>query len=256
METWGLVPKAQDDPQTIDEAIADAIANHEADPDAHLGDGEALDSHRASEIIDHLAESIVPDKLENNFFLSRLNCPQFQSLEPFNVNASEYYVFLDNISIWTSSSLNNVATLWPLVGISAVANFANDIQLNIPILLNCDGTYEAWFGCGDFSEDYNDAFVGFKVSGGHIYASSCDGNNANRTNVDLGVVSEDIIKSYRVEFFNSSHCNFYIDNILVATITTNLPTSGNGHLFHCKIKTLEAGKFQNMRIQSFWFEQS
>lgn len=59
---WGLLAKAQDDPQTIDEAIASAIAAHEASPEAHLGDGESLESHRANDVLDHPAGSGLADK--------------------------------------------------------------------------------------------------------------------------------------------------------------------------------------------------
>lgn len=59
---WGLLQKAQDNAQTIDEAIAAAILAHEADPTAHLGDGESLEAHKSDIIIDHPAQSVVLDK--------------------------------------------------------------------------------------------------------------------------------------------------------------------------------------------------
>jgi hypothetical protein len=62
METWGDKPKSQVDNSLIDDAIAAAIADHESDPDSHLEVGESLQSHKASEIIDHVAGSIVADK--------------------------------------------------------------------------------------------------------------------------------------------------------------------------------------------------
>lgn len=64
METWGDKPKSQVDPSTVDEQIAADIQNHLDDPDAHLETGQSLQSHKASEIIDHLAESVLNDKLE------------------------------------------------------------------------------------------------------------------------------------------------------------------------------------------------
>ena len=70
-EVWGPLAKAQTDPTTIDEAIAAAIANHEEDADAHLGSGQSLQSHKASEIIDHLAGSIVADKFSDKEFVCR-----------------------------------------------------------------------------------------------------------------------------------------------------------------------------------------
>lgn len=65
-EIWGAMPRATNDATLIDEAISAAVTAHEADPDAHLGTGEALQSHRAAEVIDHLAESVVNDKIRAN----------------------------------------------------------------------------------------------------------------------------------------------------------------------------------------------
>ncbi len=71
VETWGSLPKAQDTPETIEEAVTAALTAHNDDPDAHLGAGQALASHRAAEIIDHLAESIVEDKFATGSVSSR-----------------------------------------------------------------------------------------------------------------------------------------------------------------------------------------
>lgn len=61
---WGSAPRATNDPTLVDEAIAEAIASHKDDPDAHLGPDGSLESHRAAEIIDHRAESVVNDKIK------------------------------------------------------------------------------------------------------------------------------------------------------------------------------------------------
>jgi hypothetical protein len=63
LPTWEHLHKNQTDSEQIEDAVARLIAAHEADPEAHLGVGESLQSHRASEIVDHLARSIVRDKL-------------------------------------------------------------------------------------------------------------------------------------------------------------------------------------------------
>lgn len=62
---WAGLDRALNDSTKIDEAIGEAVAAHNDDPDAHLGPSQALESHRASEIIDHRAESIVNDKIRN-----------------------------------------------------------------------------------------------------------------------------------------------------------------------------------------------
>lgn len=60
---WGDLDRATNDNTKIDQAIDEAITAHNDDPDAHLGAEQALESHRASEIIDHRAESVVNDKI-------------------------------------------------------------------------------------------------------------------------------------------------------------------------------------------------
>lgn len=65
---WGDLAKSQVDPQLITEAISEAIANHEADPTAHLGDGESLEQHKANEVLDHPQQSVVMDKQAYSFY--------------------------------------------------------------------------------------------------------------------------------------------------------------------------------------------
>lgn len=63
METWGDKPKSQVDNTLIDDEIDAKIQDHDDDPDSHLDVGQALQSHKASEIIDHIAGSIIEDKI-------------------------------------------------------------------------------------------------------------------------------------------------------------------------------------------------
>lgn len=64
--TWENLPKNPLDPTVISEAIQEGIDAHEADPEAHLGAGESLETHRDNEVIDHPAESVVNDKVYQN----------------------------------------------------------------------------------------------------------------------------------------------------------------------------------------------
>lgn len=63
---WENLSKNLNDNQLISEAIGEAIIAHNNDPTAHLGDGQALEAHRHDDIIDHLAESIVNDKIRSS----------------------------------------------------------------------------------------------------------------------------------------------------------------------------------------------
>ena len=70
-ETWGNMPKSLDDAETPEEMAERVVEAHNDDPDAHLEEGQSLTSHRANEIIDHVARSIVGDKISTVEDVSR-----------------------------------------------------------------------------------------------------------------------------------------------------------------------------------------
>ena len=59
---WGQLPKSAEDNETIEEAIARLIDDHDDDPEAHLAAGGSLSEHKGDEIIDHPARSVPVDK--------------------------------------------------------------------------------------------------------------------------------------------------------------------------------------------------
>lgn len=62
VNVWGNLPKAQDDGETIEQAIARLISEHNLEPTAHTADGASIDLHRKNDILDHPAQSVVGDK--------------------------------------------------------------------------------------------------------------------------------------------------------------------------------------------------
>lgn len=63
---WENLGKNALDPQTILAAIDSKIDAHMTNPNAHIGVGQSLETHRDSSIADHLAGSVVNDKLQKN----------------------------------------------------------------------------------------------------------------------------------------------------------------------------------------------
>ena len=66
-----MLSKSQTDNETVEEAIDRIVAEHSADETSHLGAGESLQSHKAAEIIDHLASSIIADKIGDGQILEK-----------------------------------------------------------------------------------------------------------------------------------------------------------------------------------------
>lgn len=60
---WGAMNRALNDATTIDQAIAEAVAAHNDEPEAHLDEAQSLETHRGNDVIDHPAESVVNDKV-------------------------------------------------------------------------------------------------------------------------------------------------------------------------------------------------
>lgn len=60
---WGQLDKAQDDDETIEEAIDRLILAHDDDSDSHVGTGKSLNTHKQQTTIDHPAGSVVEDKI-------------------------------------------------------------------------------------------------------------------------------------------------------------------------------------------------
>lgn len=63
--TWGNLMKSQISSEKVEEAIARLIQDHDDDPNAHIEVGQSLYSHKASEIIDHVVNSIINDKIKD-----------------------------------------------------------------------------------------------------------------------------------------------------------------------------------------------
>jgi hypothetical protein len=60
---WENLAKNGMNPQTIPAYVDEKIGEHNADATAHMASEASLAAHRASEVCDHLAESVVNDKL-------------------------------------------------------------------------------------------------------------------------------------------------------------------------------------------------
>lgn len=223
---WGALPKAQDNAQTIDEAIGVAIVAHESDPTAHLGDGESLQQHKNNEIIDHPALSIVTDK----FLPQLLDGLLFKE---DGRGASAWIIQQTGANEAVTSYLNNITCHIednpPARADFAISfhgykiDFAND---NFYLMFNADfsnaGTLDSWFSWGWGILYGGDIGVGFrtKASDGHVYAFWR--NYATYTEVDIYTPPQDENHNYKMTY-ESGNFLFYVDEVLKTTISPALP---------------------------------
>lgn len=88
-EVWGNLAKSAVDGETIEEAIDRIVSEHNSDAESHLGAGESLAAHKADEVLDHPARSVLYDKFsaselifqtffENENAFNTVGTPDFQ----------------------------------------------------------------------------------------------------------------------------------------------------------------------------------
>ena len=70
--------------------------------------------------------------------------------------------------------------------------------------------------------------IGFYFDNGTIYASNANDTTQTTTNVSAGITVTNL-NSYRFEWNNGTNIKFYINDTLVATHTTNLPSGAGGN---------------------------
>jgi len=256
VETWGEMPKAQDNSQKIDEAISVAISAHNDDPDAHLGAGQALDSHRAAEVIDHLAYSIVSDKLNDSLFQNKLFLTSFSTVDIFAHQESSHTLEINGIIFWTSTVLNNIAYYALRSVLEPVSSFLQNPVLVVPFSLSCTNSYLAYVGIGDLSITYDNSFAGFKFYGGHVYARTYSETTSHETLVDLGAFNQYQTYILRIEVTQGSNVKFYIDESLVATITTDIPDVNETFPLIVYIKTTHSGTACYATFRAFTYQQN
>jgi hypothetical protein len=218
IETWGLMPKSQIDDETIEQAIIRLIGVHEVDPTSHLGENESIDAHRKSEIIDHLASSIVADKFAMQQIMKQTLFESIASWYKAGVvtnflgglvvtvkgNATiDSYVYNDNIGFWDTPDLIYADNLWQSDFYYAKNYYTADVYFGIGVMEGVPSAY--------------DYFFGFKIVNNTIYTLFGDGSSLNA--VSHGSLGLARMHSVRV-FISREHqeAYFYLDNVLIRTV--------------------------------------
>jgi len=228
--TWGMVPKSQIDNSTIDEEIDLKIVAHNADEEAHLAAGQSLQSHKAAEIIDHIAGSVVADKLArvlSDGLLFREDGRTFDVWSLYQIGASsevvagilQLYCHIEDPSPARADAAG-------IFGGYSITYASEIFWLDFMANFSGGNSVDTWVSVGYGSLYVTGNGVGFryKKSDGHLYAFHRIGANYYET--DLGEPPADEFHKYRVNYINSVF-TFYVDDELVATHNTNMPTGSN-----------------------------
>ena len=234
---WGMLEKSQTDPEKIEEAIARLIAEHNADETAHLEAGQSLQSHKASEIIDHVVNSIVTDKIKDGevtipkvgwdrFFLM----PEFESLDGWGqtkegVGADIVLDCIGSVRTVAGDAVGNKSILY-LFHPSMVVFDANDPALQV--IVEDDGNWQQDIGIAigyrdPFDVDHEMAGIKYIKADGKTYAFYVWYQAGVYTEVKHELNAEiPYFVTWRLEIDNANKLiRFFIDGVLLHTEDTS-----------------------------------
>jgi hypothetical protein len=229
---WGLLAKSQTDNETIEEAISRLISAHEADEEAHTGEGESLENHKSSETIDHLNESVGADaiktrdvlseKLGNNRYELRFNWGNIDKWTSDIDGAGYVTPYIGSVAIVGGASAGNYTRIYTdCAGQGFGVMFDKNPRFLTSVFLSTSYAGTGYFLCGKIG---NLGF-GFKVVNKKIYSLVID--DAGEHTVELLSLTSGGF-NYRLEavYTSGEKIEFYIDRVLKTTVTDNLPEDG------------------------------
>ena len=234
LPVWGNLNKSQIDPETIEEAIARLIQSHEDDPNAHIEAGESLQSHKASEVIDHIVASIIADKVRDG------------EISPRKLNMRDIYIApsLETLLGWTSVNEGSGGTIYCFVsGLEMKPGDAigNKTYASIPMggFLECNAELSPTFEFKAIFYDYGIADFKVKVRGSNPFDDTANGFGfeclkadavvyafytigSSKTRIALAGITPQTWRHYRIEsVYDSGSGNsvikYYVDDVLVHT---------------------------------------
>jgi len=240
ISVWGLLPKSAIDDTTIEERINELIASHEADATAHLGTGESLESHKSTDIIDHPAGSVLADK---------------RTMTELSVNHD-----FSTLAVWGNAGDINIdnwpdCTLYVEYGVTNSSYLYLNPQSPTPFLdydydtlfqiifrTDLSGTkYHAWFGMG-LSDDTPTEGFGFVIQAGILKAYI--GYGATQTFSTISGADIANAHIYRVQLLPSAgEARYYIDGTLVETLSipASSPDSDGGPMIGARVSATGDG---------------
>lgn len=219
---WGMMPKTQSDNETISEAIDAAIAAHEADSAAHLGAGESLLSHKASEIIDHAVGSIVADK----YTMQQLSWETgFETLDKWIYSGNVANLAVPGVNLTVEYGGTEISRMCSQERFfQKTLTFTKSAAFEAQVMLSLDSTIVAWFGVGDFYNGYELRGIAFKLVDDALYGYvNFDGTVHT---VDLDTVLGVTPSFLRAEFdVTSGYVVWFVNGVEKGSHAVGTPTS-------------------------------
>jgi len=245
--TWGDLVKSQDDNETIEEAIARIIAQHNNDEEAHLATGQSLQSHKGAQIIDHLANSVVRDKLSfDRFSIDEF----FMVLTAWDCSVGVESMGYGDVQIMTTTSLNNEQSMYLIQGegIEGQANLSQNPIWQIRIKFLHSTNQESYIGQLEHNASVG---FGFKVVGTTLYAVYFDTSNVEHTE-NLGSITASLFYVFSCKVENGTDVKWYVDGVEVFSVDS-IDCANSTSIFSITLKTTNTS-YKIAHVQAVHFD--
>jgi hypothetical protein len=256
VETWGMLSKSQEDNETVEEAIARIVAEHNNNAEAHLAEGQSLQSHKAAEILDHLIYSVKLANFERNLFNKVVAVSSFQSLDSFDIMSVETEFNFAGVWINTDTGSTDMAYIAPNLSEGTNVNWQSNPVSDLSFKFYLGGDHDIYFGIGDTALSGPGPFCGFKVHNGVL--SACvwdeDGNN-DVSEVISGITLTDF-NNYHIEFVDGEGAKFYINGELEAELAYVITNPVFGRQFYLFMFNRTYGEHLEAFIKPFSYSES
>jgi hypothetical protein len=240
VETWQTLPKNQESAETIEEAIDRKIQAHNDDVTAHLGENQSIEAHRQSEIIDHKANSVVTDKLKSSEFLRQRFVNSYKDLSGF-YQAGVLQNYTDFCSIRALAGANVYSYLAEDTGNFFGTTFDKNSSMIVNAKFSPSTDCRIDIGIGDGSLQTDGQRACFRYEDGALYAYVGLQENSNGTTLEITGINTGINHYYKVDFIVGDRVDYYIDDELVASLDTNLPTADGVSYFFASVRNFDTG---------------
>jgi len=214
MITWGELAKSQIDPEKIEEAIQRLIAEHNADPEAHLSSGGSLQSHKAAEIIDHLAASIIADKFSDIEVKAETT---FESVDGWYYDGLPPQLNWPGLLIHCGEVLNAETVLYSESNVFTLSNLSSGFLFQVTAQFNTLNNQRIRLSAGFLDAGDDGGGIGFETSGDKLYGVFR--NWENRYTVELMTINTYALRTFRAHApAGEGVVNFYVDGVLKGSL--------------------------------------
>jgi len=235
---WGELEKSVDDPETIEEAIARLILAHNEDSESHLGSGQSLEAHKAEEIIDHPAGSVLADKMtmtEMDFYT------MFESLDSWTHSGLVFNDSWPGLHIDGNDGGSNTAYIFSDQGFpESFFNLDFTMLLEFYSRLSSPSNVEIFIGSFNLNPTLlNFRGIGFYYSDNIVYGVISDGTTRLQTS-SLGVDTS-LNHVYRAYYDQDTKLvTFFVDGFEIVSLDASSLSGSDSLAFQAYLKTSDS----------------